>query len=448
MKKIFFLTLFFFNALISSSQIIKTFNGKYDLEGQITSSLYGYDLDGIANYTYYQNAEYERIKTNKFTYNGKYSPMFTNPKAIITLNVTTNYKNNLRNGAWISNLKVVKGNQLLNGKTSLNYENGTPNGLWRFDATASTGLTAGPEYTSINFNHNVVYNFMMLNYDLKIKVSGQCNTEGYLNGKISIVELESKNTGIETICSYENGFLISELKRYFGSGDIISNEKTSDDEVQKFITIQKLMKENNKTQLENLSYKLIDENHPDLGYYFFKGFTTTSASRQFPGDNSYLNKSDSYNWVGFKIRILEENESESVRLARVAQEEKTRQEKEEKKQQEILVNNFNLAYETLQVKNENVQKKYNVVDEILTAATGITVYKTKKKKFLFMFTTLMDDLLKEINDSKSNEEKLNLTNEAISIAANVINLFDQNTNDLEKKLKNAATRDEFKTLLK
>jgi hypothetical protein len=437
--KIFNLVLFFF--LTSSySQVIKTYSGPYKIDKTIGYIRF-YLLNEKATYSYFENKDSERVKTGAFNYTGSQSGNGVS----LNIKVSGNYKNNFRSGVWNSVISVIDGSDYVKMITNLNYDNGQPNGLWRYDATGSLKNITSPEYTVINFDHNLtIGNFSILDYSNLIKVSGQCNKKGYLTGKIIFNTLDS---GEEAIMDYEDGFLLKSIRRYKSTGNIIDKTEATLEELENFRKIQQLSAAGNTDALEELPFLIKEDYNYEMFRIFAAGFAY-SCSSAFPGDKSHFDSENTYNWKGFKTKVLVEQVPKSKRLVIEAQKEKEKQENEKKDEQQKIVNDYNTIYKNLQVKLEAVTKKYSVEDIILTAATGSTVYKFKKKDILKKFAFLIDNYEIKIKESESYQEKLKLTNEAISYSDIVINLFDKNTKDLEKQIKLAETTEEIKVLLK
>lgn len=100
------------------------------------------------------------------------------------------------------------------------------------------------------------------------------------------------------------------------------------------------------------------------------------------------------------------------------------------------------------LKSQQVEKLYVIVDEIQTSVFGKEVYKTKKKNIYNAFTILRNDFSEKINYSNNIDEKLILSENLEKLLNVVIELREKETKDLEKELKNAVDIDLIKTIFK
>lgn len=100
------------------------------------------------------------------------------------------------------------------------------------------------------------------------------------------------------------------------------------------------------------------------------------------------------------------------------------------------------------LKSQQVEKLYVIVDEIQTSVFGKEVYKTKKKYIYNAFTILRNDFSEKINYSNNIDEKLILSENLEKLLNLVIELREKETKDLEKELKNAVDIDLIKTIFK
>lgn len=449
---------------ISSGQSLKTYSGDYELDGYLLNEIPFYMLNGEATYQYYENDDYDRIRKGKFTYSGEVSENGVS----LELNVNGYYKENLKNGLWQSNLYINNQGQKIKTVCYTNYSKGIPNGPWEIDA-----YTRGQKETaSLHFNNNLITG----NFGIKmsnIKMNGKCNLDGYLDGVIELVEGE-----VEMIMNYDNGFLINYIVRDLSTGEIQKRVNADPDQLKAYVKIKKHIADGNIDALEDIPFKVRSDYNPALHNKFNEYFTMLNMGDTFPGDLKY--NSNGYEWSGFKIKLLDEQETRAEKLEkeRIEKEqqakleaeriERERIEKErqakleaERIERERIANEERIAKEKSEKANllynellqdynnssKKIESKFKVIDPIATAALGVDTYKTKRKVLYRSYRTLLDDYINQVNNVKEVDEKNIIMSKVISLCKRVEELFDKKNKDLEKALKKANSSSQIEKII-
>lgn len=346
--------------LLSSTcfaQQLKTYNGEYDLRSYEVDVL-GINpglLNGTATYSYYENEDLKRIRSGKFNYTGK----FSRNGGSVTASISGNYSENNKDGKWSVNQSVEMPEVRQPGRVStpassvkLNfagiYKDGLPNGLWTSTLSVTQkGKTITGTHT-LNFSKNVIIgNFKETTNDgTDNSISGTLDNNGYFTGKTIV-----KKDGREYQLTFNNGLLVSSIGRSIQSGNIFENFKISEDELTIF---NQLLNEKDSTVIDEIPFKIVDGNNYEIDKLISNEFINIMKSGSLfdvtPGDLS-IDENKKYNWIGFKIRVLEKSETKTEKLTRLkAEEEKLQRAEEERiarlKAEEI--NNLNSkAWESL-----------------------------------------------------------------------------------------------------
>lgn len=341
--------------LLSSTcfaQQLKTYNGEYDLRSYEVDVL-GISpdlLNGTATYSYYENEDLQRIRSGKFNYTGKLS--INGGSA--TASISGNYSENNKDGKWSVNQYVEVPEIRQPGRVStpatsgkLNfagtYKDGLPNGLWTSTLSVTQkGKTITETYT-LNFSKNVIIgNFKKTTNDgTDNSISGTLDNNGYFTGKTIV-----KEEGSEYQLTFNNGLLVSGIGRSIQSGNIFENFKISEDELTIF---NQLLNEKDSSIIDEIPFKIVDgRNNYEIDKLISNKFINTMKSGSLydvtPGDLS-IDENKKYNWIGFKIRVLEKSETKTQKLARLNAELKAKEENLKRLEYEKLEGNLKLQYE-------------------------------------------------------------------------------------------------------
>lgn len=336
---------------ICFSQQFKTYNGEYDI-GSYEVDVLGISpglLNGTATYSYYENEDLQRIRSGKFNYTGK----FSRNGGSVTASISGNYSENNKDGKWSVNQSAEVPEVRQPGRVStpassvkLNfagiYKDGLPNGLWT--ATVS-GTQKGKIITgtyTLNFFKNVIIGgFQQTTNDgTDNSISGTLDNNGYFTGKTIV-----KKDGLEYQLTFNNGLLVSSIGRSIQSGKILENFKISEDELTIF---NQLLNEKDSSIIDEIPFKIVDginyEIYKLISNEFINIMKSGSLFNVTPGDLS-IDESKKYNWIGFKIRVLEKSETKSEKLARLNAELKAEEENIKRLEYQKLEGNLKLQYE-------------------------------------------------------------------------------------------------------
>jgi len=457
----------------------KNFNGAYPLSGNF------FWVEGKANYNYTEAADYSRIKNGSFSFtsnmSGKQLPNF--PNGSFTQSVKGNYKNNVKDGLW-TNTMVIKNMANNSGTVSAqaNYKNGVPHGNWLLTAT-NGGSSAIIESYSLNFKNGIVIGkFETHHKTKKTTVSGFCNDEGFLHGKMIIFE---NNT--EIIQEYDNGILKSKTTRNTATGEIIARKESAAEDIEMAKKLQLLAK-TNPSELDNMPFRLETEHSPQSQAIFSDGFKIGLLPDDFGGDSSYFKNYNRFEWEAFRYVVLVEQETRAQKEAKIKLEaerqqklEAERLERERKAEAEKLERERKAEAERLERERQAAEQKIarerqaaeqaaqNELYELsrkdlanqekikalyLTTTTiplpmvgAVRKPKVRKPKIYDAYTTLSEAHRKTIADTSDLNEKLAASKKLIALQEKIIRLADQNTKDIEKQLKKATDASQIESIL-
>lgn len=339
--------------LLSSTlfgQQLKNYNGNYELHSYEVD-VFGIPpglIKGTATYSYYENEDLQRIRSGKFNYNGRIN---ANGETV-TVSISGNYLENKKDGKWSVNQTYSGSGQSINLIFTGTYKNGFPNGLWSSTLSGTQrGKTITGSYT-LNFSNNVINgNFKQTTSDgTGNSISGSLDSNGYFTGKTII-----KTDGDEYQCTFNNGLLVSAIGRNLQSGNIFENYKVNEEELTSF---NMLLNEKDSSIIDEIPFKIVEGNNNFIDRLVTNEFINIMARASLfdvtPGDLS-IGKNNKYNWVGFKVRALENSETKTERLARLKAEEERLQKEEAERLARLKaeeVNNLNRkARELLLKKN-------------------------------------------------------------------------------------------------
>lgn len=306
MKKIIIFKCFILFSITSIGQQLKSYNGKYDLQSNEVQVL-GINpswINGTALYTYFEDADLNRIRSGKFNYNGN----LKRNGASYSVSIIGNYAKNIKEGSWLVKqvLNVPSGNVSFNFNGY--YKSGFPNGLWTSSQTITqNGKTVIGTYL-LNFTNNIINGEfkMTTNDDSGDSILGSLDKNGYFSGKTIV-----KTKGDEYQFTFNNGILVSYIGRNLQSGNVFENNKINDEELAIF---NKLILEKDVTLIEKIPFKIIDGYNEKINNLVIKKFLDimkdTSLFDVIPGDLS-IDPNKKYKWIGFKIRTLEKSEIKS-----------------------------------------------------------------------------------------------------------------------------------------
>ena len=159
---------------------------------------------GTATYSFYENADYERIYNGNFKFNNGYSQTLSGK-----------FVDNKRNGLWIGKRKR-KGYSSI--KVSANYKKGKLHGKCSYIETEKGKIV---EEYYISFKDNVpigkiTYRNKYRNTSLTLNIA----EEGFINGKL-VYKFNYYDQGHELIQEYDKGILTFSLYRNKATGEII-----------------------------------------------------------------------------------------------------------------------------------------------------------------------------------------------------------------------------------
>jgi len=278
-----------------AAQDLQTYSGNYDLSGDY------FWVKGQATYTYKELADYTKIREGSFKFQSdmKGEEFGQSYRARFIENVSGQYKNNLKNGLWLHNIQLLKIEDInASIEVKANYKEGKPDGSWNLELKdLSTG--AIKEMMSMNFrNGTITGTFKKINVDEGIEISGNCDENGYLHGKVVTKELDN-----ELIREFSHGVMQLYVLRDAKTGEVIER-KNADKETLEMVTKLQDLAKNNPAELENMSFKLVDD-VAEFDKIYVKTILEIMQLRDFPGDSMFSNRDDQYYWEGFKVIDIE-----------------------------------------------------------------------------------------------------------------------------------------------
>jgi hypothetical protein len=208
-KSIFWACFIFCPFIYAFSQDIKTYKGNYPLWGDFTY------IRPEVQYSYYENADYKRIKHGSFKLEIQDDGGLTSNGTIL---IKGNYKNNLKHGSWTTTLvkkeKTRFGNATIT--ISANYNEGIADGIWNYSSDGE------PSFNLVfKFNKNIYVG----DYAGQYKNNAFCDDEGYLHGTFTINENSE-----EIIKEYFHGILKKSIRRNKSTGDVLDKFQLSEDD--------------------------------------------------------------------------------------------------------------------------------------------------------------------------------------------------------------------------
>lgn len=426
------------------AQSLQTYSGNYDLSGDY------FWVKGQATYTYKELADYTKVREGSFQFNSdmKGEEFGQSYRSKFIENVSGQYKNNAKNGLWQYNMQLIHVGEM-NGsvETRANYKNGKPHGSWNMDLKSlSTGAIT--ENMNMTFNNGTIVGaFKKINSELGTEVSGTCDENGYLNGKVV-----TKEFGEELIREFSHGVMQLYVLRDEKTGEV-KERKTADKEtLEIFAKLQNLAK-TNPAELENMSFKLV-ENVAEFDKIYVETIISVLQLSDFPGDSLYSDRDEQYYWNGFKVLDIEKQEPKAEREARlaaeaaqkaaaekeraekIAAEEKARAEKEAAKAEEEAARKQKIALENKV--NELVAKRDEKAKAVEQAIT--------KKRVIAAYTLVVDAYKAKYNAASDNVQKIEILDKYIKLYDKLLSLAPK-MSELEDKLKVAKTAEEVEKAL-
>lgn len=141
-------------------------------------------------------------------------------------------------------------------------------------------------------------------------------------------------------------------------------------------------------------------------------------------------------------KIRKKQETEKLEREIEAEKKRIKEERERK------MNQIDEKIKITNEKSKEIEKKYNVIDDIQTALFGKETYKTKKKNLYNAYIILKNDLLEKMKSDEDLDKKILLLETLEKLLDKVTNLSDSNTKDLEKELKNVTDVNKIKEIFK
>lgn len=307
MKPILYCSIFILFVSSAVGQVQKTYSGRYE--------------KGYAVYQYYENENYERILNGNFSYKES------------ELQISGQYRNNLRNGLWKTTTSVSKGwdknSQIISEFVSATYINGQLEGLCTYKKTNET--TKRTLVTAIaSFRKNMmVGDYKFESYgdkyesDNKFSINYYLTNEGFIDGTLKI-NYSYNGVEYEDIQKYKTGFLYWALCRNTTNGKVlkkINKQSFVDEFYSNYDTIKKVsiipysefpagdnepkyLSDNEENPIE-IPNELGERKNLELGYYddtvFYKNapFTFIRAEircTEYETTSSYWNLKNGINF--------------------------------------------------------------------------------------------------------------------------------------------------------
>lgn len=437
---LFIFVLFITNILFS--QNLQLYSGDYDLSGAY------FWVNGQATYTYKELADYTQIREGSFQFsaNMQGEEFGQSYSAKFVENVLGQYKNNVKNGLWQHSLQFIRiedNNGSIDAK--MNYKMGFPHGSWSIELKdLSTGAIS--ESMNMNFKEGTIVGaFKKVNTQNGKEMSGTCDDEGYLHGKVI-----TKEFGEEVIREFSHGVLQLYVVRDVKTGEVKERKEADRETLAMVAKLQKLEKEN-PDELENMPFHLTQEVEPELYQIYEKSILDLMQPRDFPGDSSYFERSNEFMWNGFSIIDIAPQETRAQKEARLAEEaakvaaaEKTAAEAREKAEKERAAAEAERVAET---------EKQQIIAEIgvfskRAQEQEATILKTiKKKQILAAYKTVSDSYKEKIDATVEYPKKMAFYQKWLKLEDKVMALSAEKAKELEDKLKEAKNVAEMEKLL-
>ena len=313
--KVNLLLFFLFSTLFSFSQNVQFYKGDYTL---LTRN-YNF-FDGKASYGFYENKDYERVKTGDFSYscnwNGTMAGRTYYDAASNKINITARgkYFKNAKDGLWSTTIKIKLPTidnffiyeNFSKRITTQNYKKGKPYGKWKmsWQDLKSNKIT---QNTEINFVNNTSVGAFSAKSPLRT-IKGSCDQNGFLNGKVTVLA-----DGTELISQYESGLLMGYVERELNSGKVIDKYEIDSLELE-WYGILTQFKDSIIGGLDTLPYRLNLDYQIYIYDQFVDDFIRATLPDDFSGDSSYVE--EYFSWDAFNTISLVEQDVQAAKYKR------------------------------------------------------------------------------------------------------------------------------------
>ena len=313
--KVNLLLFFLFSTLFSFSQNVQFYKGDYTL---LTRN-YNF-FDGKASYGFYENKDYERVKTGDFSYscnwNGTMAGRTYYDAASNKINITARgkYFKNAKDGLWSTTIKIKLPTidnffiyeNFSKRITTQNYKKGKPYGKWKmsWQDLKSNKIT---QSTEINFVNNTSVGAFSAKSPLRT-IKGSCDQNGFLNGKVTVL-----TDGTELISQYESGLLMGYVERELNSGKVIDKYEIDSLELE-WYGILTQFKDSIIGGLDTLPYRLNLDYQIYIYDQFVDDFIRATLPDDFSGDSSYVE--EYFSWDAFNTISLVEQDVQAAKYKR------------------------------------------------------------------------------------------------------------------------------------
>ena len=313
--KVNLLLFFLVSTLFSFSQNVQFYKGDYTL---LTRN-YNF-FDGKASYGFYENKDYERVKTGDFSYscnwNGTMAGRTYYDAASNKINITARgkYFKNAKDGLWSTTIKIKLPTidnffiyeNFSKRITTQNYKKGKPYGKWKmsWQDLKSNKIT---QNTEINFVNNTSVGAFSAKSPLRT-IKGSCDQNGFLNGKVTVLA-----DGTELISQYESGLLMGYVERELNSGKVIDKYEIDSLELE-WYGILTQFKDSIIGGLDTLPYRLNLDYQIYIYDQFVDDFIRATLPDDFSGDSSYVE--EYFSWDAFNTISLVEQDVQAAKYKR------------------------------------------------------------------------------------------------------------------------------------
>ena len=313
--KVNLLLFFLFSTLFSFSQNVQFYKGDFTL---LTRN-YNF-FDGKASYGFYENKDYERVRTGNFSYscnwNGTMAGRTYYDAASNKIDITARgkYFKNAKDGLWSTTIKIKLPTidnffiyeNFSKRITTQNYKKGKPYGKWKmsWQDLKSNKIT---QTTEINFVNNTSVGAFSAKSPLRT-IKGSCDQNGFLNGKVTFLE-----DGIEQISQYQSGLLMGYVERELNSGKVIDKYEIDSLELEWYGILMEL-KDSNAGGLDTLPYRLNLDYQTYIYGQFAEDFILATLPDDFIGDSSYVE--GYFSWNAFNTYSLIEQDFQAAKYNR------------------------------------------------------------------------------------------------------------------------------------
>jgi len=313
--KVNLLLFFLVSTLFSFSQNVQFYKGDFTL---LTRN-YNF-FDGKASYGFYENKDYERVKTGNFSYSCNWNgtmagrTYYDAASNKIDISVRGKYFKNAKDGLWSTTIKIKLPTidnffiyeNFSKRITTQNYKKGKPYGKWKmsWQDLKSNKIT---QNTEINFVNNTSVGAFSAKSPLRT-IKGSCDQNGFLNGKVTFLA-----DGVEQISQYQSGLLMGYVERELNSGKVIDKYEIDSLELE-WYGILTQFKDSNVGGLDTLPYRLNLDYQTYIYDEFVDDFIRATLPDDFIGDSSYVE--GYFSWNAFNTYSLIEQDVQAAKYKR------------------------------------------------------------------------------------------------------------------------------------